>query len=142
MPSSCQTARPEYGSPALTRSWLLGTHLELAALPTAVPCARLHTRLVLTEWGLSRLAEDAQLVASELVTNAIMHARGQVIRLLLRSDGEQVAVFVWDRSFVTPMPAEEDTDAPDGRGLAIVDALSVRWGCYRAGDGKIVWALL
>jgi anti-sigma regulatory factor (Ser/Thr protein kinase) len=113
-------------------------------MPGAVPCARLHTRLVLAEWGLSRLAEDAELIVSELVTNAITHGGGAYIRLLLRSDRRQVCLLVWDQSFILPMPAEEDIEAPDGRGLVIVEALAARWGsCRTQGDGgKIVWAVL
>jgi anti-sigma regulatory factor (Ser/Thr protein kinase) len=109
-----------------------------------VPCARLHTRLVLGEWGISSaLAEDAELVASELVSNAIMHGGGRFVRLLLRSDRSDVAILVWDESFVQPMPVEDhDIDSPNGRGLMIIEALSERWGCYRNGDGKYVWAVL
>jgi anti-sigma regulatory factor (Ser/Thr protein kinase) len=43
----------------------------LGALPNAVPCARLHASLVLAEWGLKALAETAELIVSELVTNAV-----------------------------------------------------------------------
>lgn len=125
-----------------TRDWPLGSHLELAALASAVPCARLHARLVLAEWNLSRLSDDAELLVSELVTNGIMHASGRLVRLWLRSDGRQLAILIGDQSSVAPIPAEQDADAPDGRGLAIVDALAARWGTYLAGDGKIVWCTL
>jgi len=47
------------------------SHLVLGALPSAVPCARLHAKLVLAEWGLKALAETAELLVSELVTNAV-----------------------------------------------------------------------
>ncbi len=49
--------------------------LLLGALPSAVPCARLHARQVLWEWGLSEVAETAELLLSELVTNALQAAR-------------------------------------------------------------------
>lgn len=49
--------------------------LLLGALPSAVPCARLHTRQVLWEWSLSEVAEVAELLLSELVTNAVQAAR-------------------------------------------------------------------
>ncbi len=97
-----------------TRDWPLGTHLELAALASAVPCA---------------------------LTNGIMHASGRLVRLWLRSDGQQLAILIGDQSSAQPMPAEWDAEAPDGRGLAIVEAVSARWGTYQAGEGKIVWAL-
>ena len=50
--------------------WPLCSYLELGALPTAVPCARLHARHLLWEWGLNGLAADTELLVSELVTNA------------------------------------------------------------------------
>ena len=65
-------ARSEHGSGAGTASnpWPLQTHLPLGALPSAVSCARGHVRTVALEWGLPDLAETAELLASELVTNA------------------------------------------------------------------------
>jgi anti-sigma regulatory factor (Ser/Thr protein kinase) len=97
---------------------------------------------VLAEWNLSRLSDDAQLLVSELLTNGIVHAPGELVRLWLRSDGQRVAILVSDQSTVVPMPAEQDGEAPDGRGLAIVEALSARWGSYRTEDGKVVWCML
>ena len=51
--------------------WPLRSYLQLGALPGAVPCARLHTKLVLWEWGLDRLVETAELLVSEIITNAV-----------------------------------------------------------------------
>jgi anti-sigma regulatory factor (Ser/Thr protein kinase) len=50
------------------------THLELASLPSAVACARLHAKAVALEWGLPALAESVELIVSELVTNSIRAA--------------------------------------------------------------------
>jgi hypothetical protein len=55
--------------------WPLRTFLELGALPGAVPCARLHARNVLAEWGLAVFSESTGLLVSELVTNAIQISR-------------------------------------------------------------------
>ena len=55
--------------------WPLRDFLELGALPSAVPCARLHARLVVQEWGLSTLADNVELVVSELITNALHASR-------------------------------------------------------------------
>src|SRR6516164_5299281 len=57
--------------PGMSASWPLSTSLPLGALPGATPCARLHARAVLAEWGLRELAEAAELIVSELVTNAV-----------------------------------------------------------------------
>ena len=55
----------------ITARWPLRNFLELGALPSAVPCARLHTRQLLWEWQLTALGDDAELLVAELVTNAI-----------------------------------------------------------------------
>ena len=64
-------ADPVTDPPGMSASWPLSTSLPLGALPGATPCARLHARVVLTEWGLGELAEAAELIVSELVTNAV-----------------------------------------------------------------------
>ena len=70
--------------------WPLRSYLELGTLPGAVPCARLHTRHVLWEWGISELSEPVELLVSELVTNAMRASQltedPSLIRLWLRSD--------------------------------------------------------
>lgn len=64
--------QPREEGPAVTSGWPLQSYLELAALPSAVPCARLHTRQVLWEWGkLRAAAETVELLVSELVTNGL-----------------------------------------------------------------------
>ena len=55
----------------------LRSYLELGALPTAVPCARLHARHVLREWRLNGPAQDSELLVSELVTNAVKGTAGR-----------------------------------------------------------------
>ena len=65
----------------VTARWPLRSFLELGALPSAVPCARLHTRHLLWEWHLTGLRDSAELVVCELVTNAIRyHAGGRADR--------------------------------------------------------------
>jgi anti-sigma regulatory factor (Ser/Thr protein kinase) len=127
--------------------WPYRTFLELGALAGAVPSARLHARLVLQEWGLAALSDDAELVVSELVTNGVQASRamGQAaVRMWLVSDLRQVVVFVWDASPRPPVPADPPgADAESGRGLLLVEALSDRWGHFGYdGGGKVVWAAL
>src|ERR1700733_15617410 len=57
--------------PARPAQWPLQTRLELGALPGAVPCARLHARLVLTEWGQAQAGDSVELIVSELMTHAL-----------------------------------------------------------------------
>jgi len=125
----------------------ISSALEFAPLPTAVPCARLHAVHVLHEWGLRDLAGDAQMVVSEMITNAIdastlLSERPPVsLRLLLT--GKSLVIEVWDHSPLDLEPREADADDECGRGLTVVAALSDRWGWERTGhDRKVVWAEL
>jgi anti-sigma regulatory factor (Ser/Thr protein kinase) len=91
--------------------------------------------------GLDRgLREDTVLLATELVTNAVRHGRGDVtVRLWTGPD--VVRVEVSDANPRRPEPGGYDLDAEDGRGLLIVGALSSRWGTapLPGGAGKTVW---
>jgi anti-sigma regulatory factor (Ser/Thr protein kinase) len=122
------------------------THLELAAYPTAPACARGHARSVALERGLPGLAEAAELVASELVTNALQASRRlktreiPVIRLWLACGQASLVIHVWDASPEMPACQEADPDDESGRGLMIIDTISARWGSYQTHDGKVVWA--
>jgi anti-sigma regulatory factor (Ser/Thr protein kinase) len=135
--------------PRSVTEWPLMSHLELGALPTAVPCFRLHARAVALEWGLSALAENIELIVSELVTNAILVAersRGgglapAVVRLWLTSDLHCVLIRVWDGSSQMPVRRDARPDDDSGRGLMLVEYLA-EWGAYRRADGKVVWALI
>jgi hypothetical protein len=122
--------------------------IELAPLPSAVPCARLHAVNVLRDWDLRDLADDAALIVSELVTNAvtasaILPARPPV-SLRLISGGRSLRIEVLDHSPLDPRPgAEASDDAEHGRGLGVVAALSTRCGSDRtARNRKTVWAEL
>jgi len=132
------------------QQWPLRSYLELGALPTAVPCARLHARHLLWEWGLNGLAADTELLVSELVTNAVKAtAERQQAAILLRlsSDSARVLIEVWDADPHPPVPEELGHDGtPDpqeegGRGLFLVAALSARWNWYPTQDppGKVIW---
>jgi anti-sigma regulatory factor (Ser/Thr protein kinase) len=123
--------------------------IEFGALPGAVPCARLHARLVLAEWGLTGLSEQVELVVSELVTNAVRaagHSRGggltAAVRLWLLSDLHCVLIRVWDGSNQMPVRRDAGPDEECGRGLMLVDHLVSEWGSYRKANGKVVWALI
>jgi len=134
--------------------WPLRSSLELGALPTAVPCARLHARHLVREWGLADLAATAELLVSELVTNAVKAMAGREdqppVRLRLSGDYARVLIEVWDADPRAPTPEDPDTDglpeleAEGGRGLFLVAALSARWNWHltRQPAGKVVWCEL
>lgn len=121
--------------------------LEFAPLPGAVPCARLHAVHVLHEWGLRALANDAAVVVSELMTNALdasnVLPERPPITLRLLADEKSLLIEAWDHSPLDVEPGQAGTDAECGRGLVVVAALSTRWGSERTGyRRKVVWAEL
>jgi serine phosphatase RsbU (regulator of sigma subunit)/anti-sigma regulatory factor (Ser/Thr protein kinase) len=105
--------------------------------------ARAHVRAFLAAHGLLALADDALLLVTELVTNAVVHA-GTECELRLAADGAGLHVEVVDYSpGVTPVVrAEADSGREGGRGLFLLDALSEEWGTAHARDRKSVWFLL
>ena len=137
--------------PATTAPWPLQTHLDLVAFPSAVPCARGHVRTMALEWGLPDLADTAELLASELVTNAI-EASGRlkpadqaaipVVRVWLVSDQTSMIIHVWDASSELPARKDIGLDDEGGRGLVLVDTLGKEWGIYRKAQGKVVWVMI
>jgi anti-sigma regulatory factor (Ser/Thr protein kinase) len=130
----------------MSEDWPLRSYLELGVLPGAVPCARLHARQVLWEWGLSEFSDSVELLVSELVTNAVQASQSMEdassVRLWLRSDKNRVLILVWDRNSRSPVRIDAAENAENGRGLLLVEAMSDRWHWYRPEDwdGKIVWA--
>jgi anti-sigma regulatory factor (Ser/Thr protein kinase) len=138
--------------PAVDSALSPQTHLSLAALPTAPACARGHVRSVVHEWGRPELADTAELLTSELITNAVrasewLSARADqpavpVVGLWITRDGSSVIVSVWDASDETPVRRDASPDQEGGRGLLLVESLGQEWGSYRAANGKVVWVRL
>jgi hypothetical protein len=128
--------------------WPLQSFLELGALPGAVPCARLHTRQMLWEWRLTGLSDSAELLVSELVTNAIQISRADAqsapVRLWLLAGRARVLILIWDASPLPPVRVSSSENDENGRGLLLVETLSARWDFYFPAPpgGKVVWALL
>lgn len=139
--------RPSHHGYDLER-WPLRRALPLQALGCAVPPARAHVQQILWEWRLAELSQDVGLVVSELAGNAVMasaHLQPAERPLLvwLGSNDLCVLVAVADASPKPPRRLEPDFDAEQGRGLALVEAFSSRWGWHRievAGFTKVVWA--
>jgi anti-sigma regulatory factor (Ser/Thr protein kinase) len=132
--------------------WPLQTRLELGAQATAPGVARGHVRAVAWEWGLADLADTAEILTSELVTNAVQAserlrvradlAAVPVIRLWVSSDGIALVIHVWDAHPDLPVRKDLAADAENGRGLLLVSALGEEWGAYRKTEGKVVWVLI
>jgi hypothetical protein len=105
--------------------------------PCEVSRARGLTRRQLSLWGLDRLAGTAELLVSELVTNAIQAASYEVELRLMRVG--KLLVEVSDDNHNLPQLQRADADHVQGRGLALVSHLSRRWGTSRKAVGKVVW---
>jgi anti-sigma regulatory factor (Ser/Thr protein kinase) len=116
--------------------------------PEQVGITRCLVRAALEHRGLGDYAADAAVIASELVTNAIQHAAGTDpddtigVTLMRVWEGEAVAVVVTDSSFVPPTKRKTTTGSERGRGLHVVEALSVHWDWNHQDGGKAVFAIL
>ncbi|SOD61062.1 PAS domain S-box-containing protein [Streptomyces zhaozhouensis] len=91
----------------------------------------------LREWGLDNLAEQAELLVSEVVTNAVRHARGPVEVRVVR--GSSLLVEVTDPVADPPRERTATPEDEGGRGLSLVSRESRRWGTRRGPAGKTVW---
>ena len=106
-----------------------------------VRAARQFVAAVLSEWAITPTG-DALLVVSELATNAVVHA-GSRFTVTVRRNRQTLFIEVADPNPSMPVLAPVQTPALSGRGLLIVQDLSVDWGVSsQPGDGKTVWAQL
>jgi anti-sigma regulatory factor (Ser/Thr protein kinase) len=122
--------------------------LDLSALSTSPGYARAWTRQILPEWQLTVLSDRAELIVSELTTNAMLASLPlgrPFIRLILTLDDGELAIFVRDYCPGVPQPRNANDEDENGRGLLLVEAMSSRSGWYAPEDGtpgKVVWAAL
>jgi serine phosphatase RsbU (regulator of sigma subunit)/anti-sigma regulatory factor (Ser/Thr protein kinase) len=116
-------------------SWTLPSEL------TSASRARSVIRRPLRRWGLADLLPTAELLVSELVTNAVRYAQGKIGLRLVREDKALVCE-VLDDSAALPRLRHPDDSDERGRGLQVVSQLAQRWGARRAASGKVVWCEL
>ena len=120
----------------------------LAAQPDSVKIARDFTRGTLRNWGMPALADDAVLVVSELVTNALRYGAAVrdgrlAIRLRLLAQPPYLMCLVTDASRDIPLRRRTGTGDATGRGLQVIESCCSRWGWHLLDQGgKVVWALL
>jgi anti-sigma regulatory factor (Ser/Thr protein kinase) len=114
--------------------------IDLPLQRSAAAQARRFVREVCASWGLvHEVIDDIELLVSELVTNAVLHARSAA-RLTIEHLGDCIRVTVADSSVVPPRLREYGPEAATGRGVFLVDRLAREWGVEtddRA--GKRVW---
>ncbi|WP_089106067.1 SpoIIE family protein phosphatase [Streptomyces hyaluromycini] len=109
--------------------------------PEALALARHMVRAAVRAWGAGDRADEIELVADELITNALMHTEGSAIvtlRVLSGSD-RRLRVEVEDSSSALPRRREAGEDGVSGRGLLLVDEIADVWGVEARGGGKAVW---
>ncbi len=119
----------------------------LPSIPESVQIARLHVRTALGSHGLADYAEDAEIITSELVTNAVQHVRGDGaetigVTLARTTNPLTVTVIVSDSSADGPVLRDTPAGSERGRGLKIVEALSAHWGWRQEEGGKAIFAVL
>jgi anti-sigma regulatory factor (Ser/Thr protein kinase) len=119
----------------------------MPAAPASVPVARRRLTEELLQVGVFDAAiSDAALVISELLSNAIRHARplpGAWLQVTWVVAGDSVEVSVSDGGGPTqPRPAQVPLSSLGGRGLSIIENLSRRWGVRADDCGLTVWAVL
>ena len=115
---------------------------KLQPMVDATAAARHLVDRACRSWGVARLADLAELIVTELVSNGVRHARTELeVRVGLRR--QQLHLSVRDGSPKLPVRGTAgDTLAESGRGLLVIEALTHRWGCTPVPDGKVVWATL
>ncbi|GAA2070746.1 ATP-binding protein [Actinomadura alba] len=119
---------------------------SFVATPDRVTEARTLTEVTLMSWSLRPFVENARLIVSELVTNAVAATPGKVVLLVLAREEDAVSLGVWDSDDTTPAIGGETPPSPNaesGRGLYLVGMLSDEHGSQRVETGgKIMWARL
>jgi serine/threonine-protein kinase RsbW len=122
----------------------LARQVTLPAAAQAAGLARGATRDVLASWGLARLDETAVLLVSELVGNAVRHARtgGHVLVLRLETAETWLRIEVHDADPRPPRPSTPTGLDESGFGFVLVDALASKWGVRETTTGKAVWVEL
>lgn len=124
--------------------------LQLPQDPRAPGVARATLRTILRVHGMAQLAETAELLASELVTNAYLYSKG-AFSLRLRGAGRQrIRLSVWDTNPHIPPPFSLRAQPPSlmaerGRGLHLITLWAESWGAHPMGSGlpgqggKLLW---
>ena len=131
--------------PLINAAVAVSAHIDLAPTPSAAPAGRHFVREQLEQAVGSNVLDDVLLLSSELVTNAVLHARTS-LHLGVTYDEESVLVTVKDESAATPRlkPGEADESArfaENGRGMALVAGIAHDFGWLPVPEsaGKVTW---
>lgn len=113
-------------------SWVLPADLRSGAL------ARVRLRDLLGRWDLGGILDEVQLLSTELINNAVVHARSEVV-LDVQRRSDVLHVAVTDSGAGAPHKPDRGLDATSGRGLMLVETLSRTWGVAVNGQRKTLW---
>lgn len=105
---------------------------------TAASCARTFASETLERWECPQLNDEVRLVVSEVVTNAIIHARTDMTLTLLNM-GDNLQIRVSDGDSRPPKLRSANTSDTGGRGIFLVEAICSAWGVDDQPPGKVVW---
>ncbi|MEV4416169.1 ATP-binding protein, partial [Catellatospora sp. NPDC049609] len=122
--------------PGHTAAAVSAVSIALPGGSASAAVAREFVGLLLRSWRLNECNGDVLLLASELVSNAVLHGGGAAAMTVERTD-QVLRIAVADRSTAAPRPRRPDVDG--GFGLGLVHRLSQRWGTEPTADGKVVW---
>jgi len=118
--------------------------LTLGAIPASPGTARASARCLLSEWGLTELAEPVELILTELVTNAVQvsaeHLVPPPVLFRMSATGRAVLIEVRDRDPRMPVLRQPTGSDERGRGLLLVATMSATWGWTEFKQGKTVWS--
>jgi len=131
--------RAEVGHRAAVVPARLVAAFALPCSPQSAGAARGRVRAALVAASLRDLTDDATLIASELVGNAVQHAHSPVDVALIAA-GDILVILVADSSPLPPVIRAAGDCSESGHGLMIVDAIADRWGHWASNAGKTVWA--
>lgn len=117
---------------------LMAATTTVEAATTAARTARRFADEVLGGWGCAPLLDTVQLLVSELVTNAVVHARSEA-EVGIRLSANAVRVEVTDHSEALPVRRVPAPEQPGGRGIALVEQMARSWGIELLDVGKRIW---
>ncbi len=136
-----QLERPEpdrrAAADARSDPWPVSSTYQLPASTSSAALARRLLRGALTAWP-SELVNSAELLVSELVTNAVQHGRSAPV-VRVDAYGSTLRVTVADDCPSAPGVRHPDADADSGRGLLLVETVATSWGWSQHARGKLVW---
>jgi anti-sigma regulatory factor (Ser/Thr protein kinase) len=117
--------------------------LRLPSTKRSVPLSRHFLRDALREWGLADRSDTAELLLSELVTNAVLYGCGDEsqgnIHVVITRTRRQLGVAVGDTARRVPQPRQSTCDDEGGRGMFLLEELALSWGACGTPQGKTVW---